>query len=97
MKAHELLAPEGAWTQGTTARDAAGKPTHPLNGDAVSFCTLGAIGRCYGGYNYETSAALFKLQCRIEELGYHTPIAPWNDAINRTQAQVVALLKELDI
>jgi len=94
MKAHELLSPEGAWTQGVMASDQDGLVCWALAPQARSWCLLGALHRCYNdtdyGYAVDDIESILRLQ------GYDYPEA-WNDAPERTQAEVVALLKELDI
>jgi len=47
MKAYELLSDKSRWTTRACARDINGQPLNINNNDAVSWCILGAIGRCY--------------------------------------------------
>lgn len=43
--ARELIAKPEHWTQGTYARDAAGRVAYWADEDACQFCALGAIGK----------------------------------------------------
>lgn len=92
MKTSEVLAAaakhvEQGWTTGRMARDRNGNflwsPEHP---EATQWCAVGAIYKALG-YNTDTEAFTF-LQ---EKLGH---ISVWNDAPGRTQAEVVATLRE---
>jgi len=90
MKAHELLARENGWCQGTAT-------TITSSGD-YQYCAVGALDKCYSFRTFE-----LKLEDIVRRLDIHDPdnlvdaVAEWNDAPGRTQAEVVALLKELDI
>ena len=48
MKAHELLADRSKWTQGCSARNRFEGFVPPSSSDAVSWCAIGALARCYG-------------------------------------------------
>jgi hypothetical protein len=103
MKAHELLAQEGAWTQGSEARNKDGKEVQVSDRTAKSFCLVGAVIRCYVEDSAESTRAYDGQCARIYDTLWDAPyfarngIMGWNDAPGRTQAEVVALLKELDI
>jgi hypothetical protein len=103
MKAHELLTPEGAWTKGSDARDKDGKEVQVSDLRAKSFCLVGAVLRCYVEESSESTRAYDGQCARIYDTLWAAPyfarngIMGWNDAPERTQAEVVALLKELDI
>jgi hypothetical protein len=93
-RAADLIEPEGAWTQGVYARDAEG---HILGAgtapEAVCFCALGAIEHI-GGHGAPAKAFLAR---HIMPEGYrsttHT-VGSFNDDPRRTQAEVVAKLRE---
>lgn len=88
-KAADLIEPKGAWTQGESARDDQAVGLMADNPTACSFCMYGAIVRASGGYlegNEVCSRA-------IRFLGVPSLIN-WNDRPNRTQAEVVAKLRE---
>jgi hypothetical protein len=88
--AADLIEPEGAWTQGTWARKASGSLTSAHFEDAVCFCARGAIVRAG---NFPLTAELPRLN---DLAGFRNAaeMARWNDAPERTQAEVVAKLRE---
>ena len=91
MKAYELIADPKNWIQGLSS-------TKNLDG-STCYCALGAIGECYRigvsleKYNY----AVKKLANYIRMNSYGWAIVAWNDAPNRTHAEVVAALKACDL
>ena len=91
MKPSELLAQPGAWTQGAVARLADGETCDPRHVEAVSWCLAGAMDRC------RTTVADKKALHTELRKGRRFPdylMSHYNDAPGRTQAEVVALLKE---
>src|SRR4051812_6319473 len=89
-RAADLIEPEGAWTQGVWARDASGAGD-PDVGQEVCFCAFGAIYKSCGYRFGEVGlAALTAVGDEVD--GFR--IQEWNDAPNRTQAEVVAKLRE---
>lgn len=90
MKAWELLSKPGAWTQGFFARDSSGSLRHSCEPDACCWCAIGAISLCYKDCSPREDA-IQKLFGRVGN------VAEWNDYPLRTQDEVVAVLKELDI
>lgn len=90
MKAWELLSKPGAWTQGYFARNSNEEMRNSRDEDACCWCAMGGISRCYSGP--EWASAVNRLS---DAVGGHIP--KWNDTPGRTQEEVVALLKELDI
>jgi len=89
MKAYELLADPANWTKGSYALDAEGHHVTTDDPSAVCFCTVGAIFRCYG---HNDNNAYAKVQ---EACGGN--IAAWNDRPYRTHAEVIDLLRQLDV
>lgn len=92
MKIKELLSTEKKWTKGTYARNAVGKACSPYSEEAVCFCLLGAVDKCYGTdtlYPSTKDQVLSKLRNHIGN------IAAFND--NASYFAVVKVLKELDI
>jgi len=81
MKAHELLARENGWCQGISKM--------VLPDGTCQYCIEGALWECYGS---SAGRANWDLQQVIKQ----RPSA-YNDTPGRTQQEVVALLKELDI
>lgn len=88
--AAELIEPEGAWTQGTVARNALGEDVEGDAPDAVCFCLIGAIGKATD-HHYDAAKPVYEL---LETLVGDGWIDLWNDAPERTQAEVVAKLRE---
>jgi hypothetical protein len=86
-KAADLIEPEGAWTQEYMARDADGYLASVRSEKAVRFCAMGAIRRVN---RVGEDAALSFLKLAIGK----DNVARWNDSIDRTQAEVVAALRQ---
>lgn len=84
MKAYELLSPPGAWCQGINS----------LGSPPIAWCIYGAIHQCY-----PSPLAARKLPDLRQQVCERTGqrLEEWNDDPARTQAEVVALLKELDL
>jgi hypothetical protein len=82
----ELLSRPGAWCQGTACRDSTGRPCEDKK--AVSWCIIGALIHCFPKWKDRAK--------RHEDLTRVGVIhkSDWNDARGRTQAEVVAMLKE---
>lgn len=90
--AADLIEPEGAWTQGCSARDAQGNQTSATRKQAVCWCAAGAIWHEVGDHSsFTADAATDELE---QTLGGMIPVGTWNDAPDRTQAEVVAKLRE---
>lgn len=89
MKAFELLETEDKWTRFVAARDKDGTAVLVSDADGVCFCMMGAVAKCYPGEQYFKH--INTLQHAIRD------IPAWNDAPERTHAEVVAMLKKLDI
>ncbi|TKD50193.1 DUF6197 family protein [Sphingomonas baiyangensis] len=84
--AAKLIEPEGAWTQGSLARDENGRMVLPRDADACCWCASGAIMH-YGGDAPNDAWSNFSAT-----IGGVIP--HWNDHQGRTQAEVVAKLRE---
>lgn len=100
MKAWELV--RKGWCQGVFAMDADNNKVLSTDPFAVKWCILGAIFRCYPGCHSGTGMATAKV---LEVLGvlqrenrcFIDSLSIWNDHPHRTQAEVVELLRRLDI
>jgi hypothetical protein len=91
MKVRELLSDESKWTKGSVARDFEGHfLLNPLDGRACSWCLVGALCYCYSVFDNGPSIKV------IDRLGVRS-LSKWNDAPERTFAEVKALVEELDI
>jgi hypothetical protein len=93
-KAAKLIEPEGAWTQGHFARGASGNPTGVNSRWARSFCAEGAILFSPEGLTTSEQNDADDFFCSILPDAPGNPIAAWNDAPERTQAEVVAKLRQ---
>lgn len=91
MKIKELLSDESKWTQNAYARDKNNKPVLPNNVNAVKWCLLGAVDKCYR----KKSAHDYILDLLITNLGPY--IMSWNDPSFRVFEHVHKLVHELDI
>src|SRR5581483_5089205 len=86
-----------AWTQYAEARDADGQPVDPWEGDAMSWSLLGAL---VAGYQRlllaegERAALeeLVRVSVLLSEIIDCESLPGWNDAAERTQADVLAAL-----
>jgi hypothetical protein len=79
---------EDGWTQGHMARDADGDMADALGDRATCWCALGALYRAVGD-----DGDLFRnvSVTLARQIGTAVPI--WNDAPDRTQAEVIAALR----
>jgi hypothetical protein len=95
MKLHELFAKPGTWTQRHNARDKNGAVVDHYHPDAVKFCIMGGLHKCYGE-NHEP--AYHAISAKLVERGSpNGDITPWNDAAGRTQAEVHQLCLDADV
>lgn len=96
MKVRELLSDKSKWTKRWYARTKDGFKTNATSKDAVSFCLLGAIEKCYGTEFFcnlpnDVKGKLY------ERFGSASKPSSWNDANERTFEEVKTLVDELDI
>lgn len=93
--AADLIKPEGAWTTCGYARTARGALVGPLEEAAVCWCAKGAISRAAGEHHTHRAQRLWvtaaKSIVRTHDDGV---LAQWNDAPERTQAEVVQALRD---
>jgi hypothetical protein len=73
------------------ARKVTGHPVPPESNEAVCFCVMGALARCYPVYTKR-----FVLEEVIRER-VEKAISEWNDSNSTTHEDVIRILKELDI
>lgn len=86
-----LIEPDGKWTQGEYALDASGFKTSPVSKarQPVCFCMLGAVKHASGNPR-EDSKVMNWLHYNLGSRGTWL----FNDAEGRTQAEVVAKLRD---
>lgn len=89
--AADLLEPKGAWTQGAFARNADGDFTglSEFRGPAVCWCIMGATEKVTDDPRLAGEADRY-----VARLVPGFSIEDFNDAPERTQAEVVAKLRE---
>ena len=109
MKAYELLGDESKWCQKSFAVDVHGRGICVGDPQAVAWCLDGALLRCYAeAHNRDRSdtrySSVYRQVADALQWGGRTPaihpsivVSVWNDDPARTYAEVVGLLKRLDI
>jgi hypothetical protein len=85
-RAADRLSKPGAWTQGAFAGAGDGGGARADDSDAVCWCIMGAIEAEGAHWNGAATRAVERL--------VHDTAGSWNDAPERTQAEVVAKLRE---
>lgn len=96
--AADLIEPEGAWTQGYFAADELGgkwQDEETTMYGAVCWCALGAVADVTGQdpwATWDATPAGAAMDAIKQVIG--GPVVQWNDAPERTQAEVVAALRE---
>lgn len=86
--AADLIEPVGAWTTGQYARNSEGRHVSPRSPRATCWCAYGAIAKIEG----RVAPSFERAEPLVAELG---SVIHWNDAPGRTQAEVVAKLREV--
>lgn len=91
MKVKDLLTYESNWVKGVYAKTAEGRNASYCDPDAIRFCLLGAINRCYPplGKREVVNRVVDQLSGRA--------IAEWNDDQSTTFTDVRNLVEKLDI
>lgn len=93
MKVHELLTDEKKWTQNSNAKDKNNYKINPLNDNAVSWCLIGAVIKCYDKKPIDIRAKIIQ---KLEE-SIKTRLYLWNDTPGRTFNEVRELCINLDV
>ena len=96
MKVKELLTDESKWIKEWFAMSERGRYVPPNSRLACKWCLRGAIRRCYEVVdNLYTDNVVDVEQKVVNVIGMSIP--KWNDAPERTFADVKKLVEELDI
>lgn len=88
--AADLLEKPGAWIKGDLALDASGEAVDPSDSNASCWCVMGATERVSDASWARRARNAFRAVIG----GWNKSIPEWNDAPGRTQAEVVAKLRE---
>lgn len=86
--AADLIEQPGKWTQGEYAKDGRGRGCYGFDEQAQCFCLLGAIQKVTGEED------TYELRKHVRRVVGNRAINNWNDASGRTQAEVVAALRQ---
>jgi hypothetical protein len=94
----DLLSDERRWTKNAYAKDISGNPVDPYLPDATCWCLDGAHVRVVGDYSAAGTLALVYPETDqlipLGEDGYANYVK-WQDAPERTHAEVMAFLRNL--
>ncbi len=98
MKIHQLLSTPDKWTQRAFAKTETGEITGSLAPEAKCWCLVGAIAKCYddqssNGFEMRTAVT----RSLMMAAGNPENIVKWNDDPSRTHAEVLELVKRLDV
>ncbi len=99
MKVSDLLTDASRWTQGAYGRDTNGAPMSIESPLAVCWCLVGALWRCYRTDVQGSSSDVIANDAErrvTTRIGVMSMMA-WNDAPDRTFADVHALIEALDL
>jgi hypothetical protein len=89
LSARRLLA-HTAFCQHAEAKDAVGRPVHPLSPDAQAFSASGAVYRASAFDGSPERRQLLERACAWLAEAVGAPLLRWNDQTGRTQDQVLA-------
>lgn len=82
------------WCQGVSARNDKGYGCRALDGEAQSWCLVGAVHKTYPEDPTKREEIYQRIQKAVK-LDYTFQVVNWNDNYDRTQAEVVALLQSI--
>lgn len=90
MTLQELFSSEARWTQKKVARNKDGQGRFPNSPEAVQWCLVGGIDKCYDGEE------LILVHHKVKNyLGMSLTI--WNDYPDRTFADIRRVIEDLNI
>jgi hypothetical protein len=82
---------EAGWIQDTFAEDMFGNPVYSTDAAACRWCLSGALNKADDVYDRPGPLAVYAFEAIKDEIGEHD-IEAWNDAPDRTQDEVLALI-----
>lgn len=94
LRAAEILEPEGAWCQQYYAKDAHGNDCMGWDHQAVCWCGVGAIEKAHDELRGQADVMEAAILAVGRVVGLSSWASDWNDAPERTQAEVVQALKQ---
>lgn len=92
----EMYLDAGTWTQNDYAYTSDGTGCGPYSDAACCWCLSGAIMLIYDDSEAYISA-LNRVHDVLDKRGYARHIPSWNDALGRTQAEVLELVIEANV
>lgn len=103
MKIKELYSDPSKWAKYHLAQNKNGGTISPSDKDAVRFCLIGALIRCYRDKKYfwekesPYETAFYKLKYEIESHPNKFGISDYNDSVGTTFEDIKKLVEKLDI
>ena len=94
MTVAELLSDESKWTRHFYARDSKGQCVNPEEPEAVSWCLVGALTKCYGREPPFTSFKYQKVRNLIKAISNHQVIA-YNDS--HTYEEIMEIVRKAGV
>lgn len=97
IEAKALIEDESKWTKGYYAHDSEGSLREALDPQAVCFCSVGALIKVAGGYDYPQSLQIDRAEAvlsdcvKISTDGWGQDIVEFNDAKDNTHQDVMAV------
>lgn len=96
MKLKDLFVDSFRWIQHDWAQSEEGAHCSFDHPNAVRFCLVGGINKCYPDINSQRSIRV-KIEKYIDNLESSAPIMVWNDSSDRTFQDILDLINKLDI
>jgi hypothetical protein len=88
---------ERGWCQGTEARDASGRATDVVSGDAAAWSLLGALQATTVSDPSTELQDIGDAVAALAELIVDPSLANWNDSEARTKLEVLSVLKDAEL
>lgn len=88
-RARELLSESGRWVKGASARSVSNDIVHPTSKAACCWCLIGALYHVTNGDSLEHEDELCSAFGMPERSACFEMLAAWNDADERTHAEVL--------
>lgn len=100
MKISELLNGPEKWTKEAIARNGDGKPVYLTSPDAVSYCLLGALFKCYEGNNLGKKWNILDKYIKENYKKYansYSPTVYFNNNEKTTYKDIMKVVKACDL